>query len=349
MRALTLAWLVVVGLLAGCAPTLQRVGAPEATFQGPRLEDQAFVSFDGARLGLSRWDATGPEGAPAQPSAVIIAVHGMNDYANAFHLAAPWWAGQGVTTLAYDQRGFGRSPGRGIWAPDALKIEDLRTIVALARRRWPGATIAVVGESLGGAVAIEAFASDTPPAADRLVLLAPAVWGWSSQPIPYRLLLWLAARVEPGKVFTPPGWLVRRVYPTDNIDELRAMGRDPLMIWGARSDTLFGLVSTMQRGQDGVARLRVPTLYLYGAHDPIIPRGAALRAVGKLPATARTAYYANGWHLLTRDHQGPLVWSDVLSFIRDPSRPLPSAAPPIPAHRSHPIVGPGVVTAPRGA
>ena len=37
-----------------------------------------------------------------------------------------------------------------------------------------------------------------------------------------------------------------------------------------------------------------------------------------------------GWHLLTRDHQGPVVWADILAFLRDPAAPLPSGAPPIP-------------------
>jgi alpha-beta hydrolase superfamily lysophospholipase len=347
------------GLLAACAPTLQRAARPEPGFTGPRLENDAFVSFDGTRLGLSRWDAQDPgdhrpvaraprgaddagqrpgghgavdDGAlgPAPPWAVIVGVHGMNDYANAFHLAAPWWASQGVTTLAYDQRGFGRSPERGIWASDAVRVQDLRTIVALARRRWPGAIIAVAGESLGGAVAIEAFASDAPPAADRLVLMSPAVWGWSTQPLLYRSLLWLAARTAPAKVFTPPGFVTDRIYASDNYPELVAMGRDPLMIWGARTDALYGLVTTMQRAQDDVGRLRAPTLYLYGAHDEIIPRAAAFKAVRKLPSGARTAFYRDGWHLLMRDRQGPVVWRDVLAFIRDPATPLPSGAPAIP-------------------
>jgi alpha-beta hydrolase superfamily lysophospholipase len=316
-------------LLAACAPTLQQAGRPEAGFLGPRLDGAYFVSFDGARLGLMRWNAAGPGGAPVEPWAVVIGVHGMNDYANAFHMAAPWWAEQGVTTLAYDQRGFGRSPARGIWAPDALTTEDLRTIVALARRRWPHAVIAVAGESLGGAVAIEAFASDRPPDADRLVLLSPAVWGWSSQPLTYRALLWLTARAAPGKVFTPPDWLTSHISPSDNRAELIAMGADPLMIWGARSDALYGLVTTMQKASDGVGGLRAPTLYLYGAHDEIIPHGAAVKAVKRLPPMARTAYYRHGWHLLMRDEEGPVVWRDVLAFIRDPSEPLPSGAPAI--------------------
>jgi acylglycerol lipase len=324
--AVLFASLVSAAVLAGCTPMLvQHAGAPPPSFAGPRLDGDRVVSFDGARLGLTTWEARG------EPWAVVVGVHGMNDYANAFHLAAPWWASQGVTTLAYDQRGFGRSPGRGIWAGDALMVEDLRTVVALARGRYPHAVIAVAGESMGGAVAAEAFASDRPPAADRVILLSPAVWGWRDQPLPNKSLLWLAANFTAGKIYTPPHWLTRKIRPTDNIEELIAMGRDPLMVWGARSDTLYGLVSLMDRGADAVGRIGPPTLYLYGAHDDIIPKKAAFRAAGRLRPGARTAYYAAGHHLLMRDHQGAVVWADVLAFLRDPAAALPSQAPPIPA------------------
>jgi alpha-beta hydrolase superfamily lysophospholipase len=311
--------------LAGCTPMLvQKAGAPPIGFQGPRLEQDAVVSFDGARLGLMRWAAKG------EPWAVIVGVHGMNDYSNAFHTAAPWWAEQGVTTLAYDQRGFGRSPNRGVWAGDALMQEDLRTVVALARQAYPHAIIAVAGESMGGAVAAEAFASNRPPAADRLVLLSPAVWGWSEQPLPYRTLLWFAANFTAARIYEPPSWLTRKIKPTDNREELIAMSRDPLMIWGARSDTLYGLVSMMGHAQAAMGLISAPTLYLYGAHDDIIPKHAAFDAARRLKASDRTAYYAAGYHLMMRDLQAPAVWRDVLAFIRDPSGPLPSAAPPIP-------------------
>jgi alpha-beta hydrolase superfamily lysophospholipase len=335
--------LALAALLGACSPQWQQLARPDTGFRGPRLEAGDFVSFDGTRLALSRWEAKGPDGAPAEPWAVIIGVHGMNDYANAFHMAAPWWASQGVTTLAYDQRGFGRSPGRGRWAPDTLTTDDLRTLVALARRRWPKATIAVAAESLGGAVAIEAFASADPPKADRLVLMAPAVWGWSTQPLTYRVALWLTAHTMPAKVFEPPSWVTNHISASDNEAELIAMGRDPLMIWGARTDTLYGLVDTMQHAQDEVGRLHgPPTLYLYGAHDQIIPAPAAFKAVRKLPPKVRTAYYARGWHLLMRDTEGPVVWRDVLSFVRDPGAPLPSGAPPIPGA---PSAAPPTVTA----
>ncbi len=320
-----LAVLLCALLLGACTPLLrQQAGQPPAGFQGPRIEADAIVSFDGARLGLSRWDAVG------EPWAVIVGVHGMNDYANAFHLAAPWWAGQGVTTIAYDQRGFGRSPQRGVWAGDDLLAEDLRTVTALARARWPNALIAVAGVSMGGAVAARAFASDRPPPAHRLILLSPAVWGWKSQPLPNKTLLWFAARLTGAKVYTPPRWVTDKISPTDNRDELIAMARDPLMVWGARSDALYGLVGLMDRASAQVGHDSLPTLYLYGAHDQIIPKKAAFRAATGLTPSDRSAYYPAGWHLMTRDLQGPVVWADILAFIRDPEAPLPSGAGPIP-------------------
>ena len=320
-----LAVLTAVLMLGACTPLMvQQAGTPPVGFAGPRIEHDTVVSFDGVGLGLSTWEAKG------EPWAVIVGLHGMNDYANAFHLSAPWWAEQGVTTYAYDQRGFGRSPQRGVWAGDELMIEDLRTVTALVRRKHPGAVIAIVGESMGGAVAAQAFASDRPPAADRLVLLSPAVWGWKSQPLPNRTALWFAANFTASKVYTPPRWLSNRIMATDNREELIAMSRDPLMVWGARSDTLYGMVNMMDRAAEAVADLGAGTLYLYGAHDQIIPKRAAFRAARALRPGAPTAYYAKGYHLMMRDLQGPTVWRDILSFVRDPDAPLPSGAPPIP-------------------
>jgi acylglycerol lipase len=317
--------LVAALMLTGCAPLMaQQAGQPPTWFQGPYLTDDRFVSFDSAPLGLTVWR-------PAEePWAVIVALHGMNDYANAFHLAAPAWAEQGIATYAYDQRGFGRSHARGYWGGDELMVEDVRTMVALVRQKHPNATVAVLGESMGGAIAVQAFASDRPPAADRLILSAPAVWGWSSQPLPYKTMLWLAAHVTGSKVYTPPSWLASRIQPTDNREELIAMGRDRLMIWGARSDTLYHLVSSMDAGLQGVDEIEVPTLYLYGANDEIIPKGPSFKAANQLNGPHRTAYYRRGYHLLMRDKQRAVVIGDIAAFLRDPEAPLPSGAPPIP-------------------
>lgn len=319
--------LLLSGLLAtaACAPLSQRALTPEPGFAGARLATDALFSFDGARLPMTVWPAEDGE-----PWAVIVALHGMNDYAEAFTLAGPSWAKAGVTTYAYDQRGFGRGRGRGVWGDEALMNEDLRTVCARVRARHPPAILAVVGESMGGAVAITAFASRRPPDADRLVLLSPAVWGWGEQPLPNSIALWLGAHIAPGRALEPPPFVTRTIRATDNIEILRKMSRDPNLIFSTRIDAIYGLVGLMQDAQDAIGRVRVPTLYAYGANDQIIPRAAAEHAAARLGAGGRTAFYADGWHILNRDLHRERVLDDTLAFLRDPGAALPSGAPPIP-------------------
>ena len=317
----------LAGLLSAsaCAPVVQRSGLPPPGFSGPRLDPAAFIAPDGTALPMNVWAAEG------EPWAVLVGVHGMGDYARAFDYGAgAWWASQGITTYAYDQRGFGRGPHRGIWGGTALMTEDLRAITAVVRARHPKATIGVLGHSMGGAVAIEAFASSRPPTADRLILAAPAVWGWREQPLTNKMALWLSVHIAPSWRLSPPEWLTRKIHASDNIPVLLAMGRDPNMLFDTRVDAIYGLMQLMQQADDDLGRVRMPLLYLYGARDEIIPRAATLHATRGLKPTDRSAFYKHGYHLLTRDLEGPKVWADVAAYLHDRDAPLPSGARALP-------------------
>ena len=312
---------------AACVPTIQRAASPLADFQGPQFNvaTHQFISFDGTELGLSSWLPEGGE----EPWAVIIGLHGMNDYGNAFFPAGPWFAERGVAVYAYDARGFGRSPRRGVWGGERLMTEDLRTAVAVARRRYPNAILAVVGDSMGAATTIATFGSADPPNADRVILVAPAVWGWSSLPDQYAITLWIGAHTFPWRPVTPPRNVTRHHVPSDNTAMLRRVGRDPNRIWRTRIDAIYGLVNLMEEASKRAANLHGDVAFLYGAHDQIIPRRSAERAAQRLPSTVRTAVYANGWHMLLRDLQAEVVYEDILSFLRDPDAPFPSQSPPL--------------------
>ena len=314
-------------LIAACVPTVQQAQSQLAGFTGPRFDVAAerFISFDGAPLGLTAW--LPPEG--QEPSAVIIALHGMNDYANTFYLSGPWFAERGVATYAYDARGFGRSPHRGVWGGEALMTEDLRTAVIVARREHPEAKIVVIGDSMGAATAMATFGDENAPRVDRVILAAPAVWGWSTLPNQYALALWVGAHTFPWRAVEPPRSVVRSRVASDNREALLQAGRAPYMIWRTRIDAVYGLVSLMETASERSGNLDGDVLFLYGAHDQIIPRASAVGAARRLPASARTAIYENGWHWLLRDLQREVVYADILSFIRDPDAPLPSNAPPL--------------------
>ncbi|HPF22153.1 MAG: alpha/beta fold hydrolase [Hyphomonas sp.] len=288
-----------------------------------QVEKNTFISFDGAELGLTTWD--GQEGPAA--GHVVVGLHGMSDYANAFHMAAPYWAERGVTVYAYDQRGFGRSPVRGIWPDEETMREDLRTAVAVARQRHPDATITVVGISMGGAVAISAFGSERPPAADQFIASGPGLRGWGAMNPAYRASLWLSAHLRPGWIVSPPRRFVR-IEPSDNIEMLQRTWSDPLMMPSNRIDQVYGLVSLMETAHDRAPDLpaSVPTLMSYGANDYVVPVEGVRRTARVLPSHVRTVYYEKGFHMLLRDLQAGTVHEDYLAFMLNPGVDLPSGA-----------------------
>ena len=331
-----------VVLLAACAPVQQfALTYDDAAKAG--FSDNWFTSFDGARLGLTvHHPAPEPDPQPGfgpsatQQDTVIVAVHGMNDYAGAFNAAGTWWSEQGATVYAYDQRGFGRSPGSGIWPNEDVMRRDLKTAVKVARELHPGAKVAVVGESMGASVAITTFADDDPPDADVLVLSGPGLRGWGTLPWLYSVSLWTSAHVRPAWVVVPPKGV--RITPTDNNEKLREMWLDPNVQKTNRIDSVYGVVSIMEDADARIARLpkTIPTLLTYGAHDEVIPPNGVQRAARKLPDHVKTAYYAKGYHMLMNDLQAETAWSDILSFIQNPAAPLPSGSPPLPWKRETP-------------
>ena len=314
--------LFAVLALAACAtPAIQPPMTPPSGFTGPAVEAGGLRMDDGARLPLARWT---PE--TGEPWAVIVALHGMNDSRASFRLAGPWWAERGIETWAIDQRGFGEAPGRGVWAGEARMTEDLRTAVALARARHPRAVIAVAGESMGGAVTIAAFSADRAPDADRVILLAPAVWGWTAQGPVNSAGLWIAARTMGDRAVDAPEWAVRALPASDNRMELLRNYRDPNSLISTRFDALYGLVDLMETASLRLGDIRAPTLLLYGANDNVIrsdPMRLALERAGDRPGL-RTGFYPDGWHILNRDLQAEVMYRDVEAWLRDAAAPLPS-------------------------
>jgi alpha-beta hydrolase superfamily lysophospholipase len=341
--------------LSACAP-LQQAALTPVTPPAPGFSDNWFTSFDGARLGLNVYPARAPttgagpcdNGAgpnintaasacaaasviyTTEPDVVIIAVHGMNDYAGAFNAAGAWWSAHGATVYAYDQRGFGRSPGWMLWPRADVMRKDLDAAVEAARRNHPKARIAVVGESMGAAVAITAFADPGAPKADALVLSGPGLWGWSALPWYYSASLWLSSHVRPDWIVVPPEGV--HIVATDNNRKLNEMWFDPLVQKTNRIDSVYGLVSIMDEADQKIAHLpdSMPTLLLRGAKDEVIPEDSVKHATLKMSSHVRTAWYAKGYHMLMNDLQAETVWSDILSFIRQPESPLPSRSPPLP-------------------
>lgn len=302
MATAALVWAVLV---ASCAPTTQGVVAGDPV--GPRWSADQFIARDGVGLPLVTW---APSEGPAR--AVFVAVHGFNDYHRAFALAGPHWAQRGIVVYAYDQRGFGAAPGRGVWPGSNLLTRDLQDLLLLARERHPQLPIYVLGDSMGAAVVMATLRESTTPLVEGVILNAPAVWGRDSFNPLYRMVLWAAAHTVPWWEVTGGGL---RIRVTDNRDWLRELSRDPLMIRETRIDALYGVVDLMDQALAEPPRAQVPTLVLYGLRDEVIPRTAVCRFAETLPDSHRVLWYPEGYHMLLRDLQAGKVWQDVEAWV----------------------------------
>jgi alpha-beta hydrolase superfamily lysophospholipase len=160
-----------------------------------------------------------------------------------------------------------------------------------------------------------------------VILAAPAVWARSTMPFHQRAALWLGARLFPWARFSGRGL---GIQASDNIEMLRALGRDPLFIKETRTDAIYGLVNLMDAALQAAPGIEDETLLLYGAKDEVVPAEPTFAFWRGLPADAaarrRFAYYPEGWHMLLRDLQSEVVIADIAAWIRDPDAPLPSGA-----------------------
>ena len=190
---------------------------------------------------------------------------------------------------------------------------DVVDFVEVIRLRHPGLPVVVLGESMGGAVALSAFASTDPPRANACVLVAPAVWGWSALPFAYRVALWIAVHTLPRWGLTGDG---RHLRSTDDGDVQRAYKGDPLFLKATRTDALYRLVGLMGKGAAAASHLgKVPVLLLYGRQDQIIPRLATEVFAAMLGPNATVKFYPEGYHMLLRDHAGAAHAQDIAEWI----------------------------------
>jgi alpha-beta hydrolase superfamily lysophospholipase len=313
---LVLLCLGVLGL-AGCTPVTIGSGAPAAA---PAIGRDAFIMSDGARLPYQAWL---PQG---RPRVILLGLHGFGDYSiNAFDLPAPLFTARGIGVYAYDQRGFGAAPHRGIWPGSATLANDAAAVTRLLRARHPGVPVYLMGESMGAAVLMVAATSADPPMADGYVLLAPGVRGRASMSRFSRAALEVAARAIPAVGFrgSAPGFA-----PTDNEEAMQRWSRDPLTVKEFRVDVVYGLVNLMDDAQAAAPYFNANALVLYGGQDLIVPERPMRQFLRALPAAGprRLAFYPQGHHLLLRDQERALVAADIAAWLERPDAPRPSHA-----------------------
>ncbi|NHO53766.1 alpha/beta fold hydrolase [Acetobacter estunensis] len=307
--------LAMMGLLGGCARE-PVIPVPVRHAEDARLvpPDRVVVLSDGARIPLRVWPAVGKE------KGVILALHGFNDSRDAWEIPAPRFSAQGYTLVAPDLRGFGRAPDRSHWAGTARMVRDVQEELTLLHIEHPGVPVWMMGESMGGAVAMLAATDAATPPMAGVILLAPAVWHVGpGVDFPLRLMAAIApeARVSGRE-------LPVHVVASNNIAALRRLYYDPLTLHTTRLVALRGLMDLMNRAAASAGQQVKPTLLVYGDRDQLVPEREMMPVWERLPTSVRRDVIPGGHHLLLRERDGAQVADDILAWMKDADAPLPS-------------------------
>lgn len=300
------------GLLRSRPPAARRRHAPA-------LADDAIVAADGTRLPVDIRPATG-----AAPRGVVLALHGFGDHRKAFTAITPYLTDGGLTLYAYDQRGFGEGRNHGRWPGVDNLVGDLADAVTAIRLRHPDLPLALLAESMGGAIALVAVDRID---VDALVLAAPAVRGGLAEPRGEDLALRLAAvalpwlAVEVGEGGRP--WLLP--------DEAKRIAEDPLIIRELSAGTYDGLAALSAQAADLPPAKTPPVLLLHGDLDTTIPTSAIDTLAKDLGGSAKLIRYPTRHHLLLHELGLEAVARDILDWLG----PVLENAKPAPAHDDH--------------
>jgi acylglycerol lipase len=300
--------LVLLLALSACAAI--PFGIPKSRPGYPIVTSGVFALPDGARLPYRVYPAVGAS------HAVILALHGYSDSRDGFKLFAATMNPRGVTVIAPDQSSFGATRNRGHWPGTATLVDEARDMAAIVHTQYPDQPLTIMGESMGGAIAILLATAPNPPPAAGYVISSPAIWGGAALAPIDRFVLGIADATVPAKRLT--GRSVT-VHASDNPQAIHDLGYDPLTILAPRVDAIAGLVQLMGAAQAACARLTARSLILYAGHDELIPPEAMARCVKALPANGDVtfSYYPNDYHLMERDLERAVPDSDILAFINN--------------------------------
>ena len=311
-RAVFTVLLVLLSACSGPKTHLSMVGHVSSAERPEMLSDE-FRMNDGYMLPYRIYK-------PVNPKAVVIALHGFNDYSKAFESLCDYFYRQEIACIAYDQRGFGATVLRGIWPGEGVLQADLKAVIGLVREDFNGTPLYLLGESMGGAVIMSGhhrYQTFFDQHVTGSVLLAPAVWARHTQPWYQRWLLWMAVHTVPSWKPTGEGL---EIQATDNIEALRAMSSDPLVIKETRIDSIYGLNNLMDEALETSSTMASETLILYGERDEVIPKEPTCAMLTGLPLeTGKPEFklYPDGYHMLSRDLQAGRVFADASAWILD--------------------------------
>ncbi|MCI0633794.1 MAG: alpha/beta fold hydrolase [Actinobacteria bacterium] len=225
----------------------------------------------------------------------VLMVHGFTGSPASMRPIGEWLASQGLSVEGI------RLPGHG------TELDDLRV------RRWTewvdeaacgldalrarAGTVVVFAQSMGGCVAL-ALAASRPHDVDGLALANPYVFDTRLLALPI------------GRRF------LRSVKGIAN--DISKPGQDELAYTRMPVPAIAEMAAMMKMVREALPEIRAPLVVFRSGTDHVIPRSNAVRVLDRIGSDRKVLVPCpNSFHVVTLDHDAPLVRERILAFARE--------------------------------
>ena len=257
------------------------------------------------------WKSRAPE------NIVLVCIHGLGLCARAYQPLARDFSEAGIDGFAVNVRGFGPDrdkPGHEKLDPLAT-IADVKELLTRIRAERPTCRIFLLGESLGGALALQ-IAAENPELIDGLVCSAPA---WKI----YGLRRDIATGVAELASF-------RRAYPGPlSKGVIHQATSDPELAQHWLSDDSHKMRLSFSEGRKFLSyisatdrsakKLIKPVLFVQGLNDHLVSPDAVAKLFSAVRSTNKTSVIdAKGEHLVLEEGRcSPALSEKIIAWIKE--------------------------------
>jgi acylglycerol lipase len=269
------------------------------------MSEETFVGGGGLEIFTRIWRPAG------EARAVMVVVPGFNAHSGQYQWVAEQLVSHGLAVYAIDLRGRGRSGGERFFVETISDyVDDVATLVRLAKSREPGLPVFLLGHSAGGVVACT-YALDHQGEIAGLV----------SESFAYRVPApdFALAVLKGLSHIAPHAHSVKLKNADFSRDPqvVAAMNADPLIANESQPfQTMAALVHADERLKAEFARITLPLLILHGTADKATkPSGSQefYEAAGSPDKTLKL--YDGAFHDLLNDLDKKIVLADIQHWV----------------------------------
>jgi len=258
------------------------------------------------------WQSWEPD---SEPVCILVLVHGFSEHSSRYQYFAERLCAAGISVMAFDQRGHGKSPGRrGHIHSMADYRGDVEAVIKLAESKWPDIPKFIFGHSMGSLVVLD------------YVLHHPQ--GLAG-------VITSGAGLEPAGIATPltvfAAKALSRFWPTFTLplevkakdltrdqQEIDAYDNDPLVHSNATARWGSEMLKVIEQIKQRPGDLQLPILMMHGTSDSINLASGSQKFIAGVGFPDKCLYlYPDCLHELHNDLDKEKILTDLGKWLLD--------------------------------